>query len=287
MRNLGKIMVGFLGLFLLSGCTNYDNLTIYTTAYPIEYLTSVLYEENRTIQSIYPNGSDVYSYEVTDLQISTYSKGDIFIYNGTSEEKEIAKDLVNKNKKLKVIDAAYSLKEVYGMEELWLSPSNYLMLAYNIKDNLEEQIGTKYINEEIEAKYEDLKEELSIMDADIRAIANEAKERGQNTIVASSNVFKFLEDYGFNVISLEDYQNNSASLTTLKNNFNSGTYRYLLVKNTEPTNELIKEITTQTNGTTVSVHMMNTLTEEDRANNETYFTIMDDFLDTLRTVTNY
>ena len=93
MRNLGKIMVGFLGLFLLSGCTNYDNLTIYTTAYPIEYLTSVLYEENRTIQSIYPNGSDVYSYEVTDLQISTYSKGDIFIYNGTSEEKEIAKDL--------------------------------------------------------------------------------------------------------------------------------------------------------------------------------------------------
>ena len=287
MKKIGKILLLLIGSFLVSGCNNLENANVYTTTYPIEYLAQSLYGEHSTIQSIYPNGTDVTTYELTDSQKSTYSKAEIFIYNGTTDEKEIANDFSNSNRKLKVIDAAYSLKYKYGVEELWLNPSNYLMLASNIKDNLEEQIGTKYINEEIDAKYDDLKEQLSIMDADIRSIAKDASERNQNTIVTSSNVFKFLEDYGFQVISLEDYENGSASLTTLKNNFNSGTYQYLLIKSTETTNELITEITTQTNAKTIPVNMMNTLSEEDRESNENYFTIMEDFINNLKTATNY
>lgn len=287
MKKIGKILLLLIGSLLVSGCNNLENATLYTTTYPIEYLAKTLYETHSTIQSIYPDGTDVTTYELTDSQKDTYSQAEIFIYNGTTDEKELAKDFSNSNRKLKVIDAAYSLKYKYGVEELWLNPSNYLMLASNIKDNLEEQIGTKYINEEIDAKYDELKEKLSIMDADIRSIAKEAKERNQNTIIAASNVFKFLEDYGFQVISLEDYENGSASLTTLKNNFNSGTYQYLLIKSTEPTNELITEITTQTNAKTITVNMMNTLSEEDRENNENYFTIMEDFINNLKTATNY
>ena len=192
MKKIGKILLLLIGSFLVSGCNNLENANVYTTTYPIEYLAQSLYGEHSTIQSIYPNGTDVTTYELTDSQKSTYSKAEIFIYNGTTDEKEIAKDFSNSNRKLKVIDAAYSLKYKYGVEELWLNPSNYLMLASNIKDNLEEQIGTKYINEEIDAKYDDLKEQLSIMDADIRSIAKDASERNQNTIVTSSNVFKFL-----------------------------------------------------------------------------------------------
>ena len=287
MKKITKILFLCLGVVLLTGCNNLENATVYTTTYPIEYLTKVLYQDHSTIQSIYPDGSDVSSYTLTDKQKDTYSKAEIFIYNGTTDEKEIAKDFSNNNRKVKVIDAAYSLKYKYGIEELWLNPSNYLMLASNIKDNLEEQIGTKYINEEIDQKYDELKEKLSIMDAEIRSIAKDAKARGQNTIIASANVFKFLEDYGFHVLSLEEYEEGSASLATLKNNFNSGTYRYLLVKQDEPTNDLINEITSQTNATTISVHMMNTISEEERKNNADYFTIMDNFISNLKTITNY
>ena len=85
---------------------------------------------------------------------------------------------------------------------------------------------------------------------------------------------------------MEEYQLSSASLTTLQNNFKSGTYKYLLVENTETTNDLINQITSN-GGETVVVNMMNTLTEEDRKNNETYFTIMNDFITDLRTITNY
>lgn len=275
-----------LGVIFISGCNNMEDATIYATTYPIEYLMESLYGNHSTISSIYPDGTNVEDYNLTDKQTENYSKGVMFIYNGTTKEKQFAKDLVNTNKKIKVIDAAYSLKYTYGTEELWLSPSNYLMLATNIKDNLSEQINSKYAVEEITNNYKKLEEELSIMDANIRTIAKEAKARGKSTIIASTTTFKFLENYGFTVLSLEDYQANSASLTTLKNNFKSGTYKYLLVENTETTNDIISEMTSA-GASSVIVNMMNTLTEENRKNNDTYFTIMNNFINNLKTITNY
>ena len=285
MKKISKILVLFSMVCLLSGCNKTENLEIYATSYPIEYLVSSLYKEHSTVTSIYPDGTNVNEYTLTDKQKDTYSKGDIFVYNGTTNEKQIAKDLVNTNKRLKVMDAALSLKYTNKTEELWLSPSNYLMLATNIRDNLIEQIGTKYINEEINNNYKKLEEELSIMDATIRSIAANASKNGKNTIVVSDSLFKYLENYGFNIISLEDYQTNSANLTTLKNNFKSGNYKYLLVSSEEKNNEMISEITSN-GGKAITVNVMNTLSEEERKNNETYFTIMNEFITNLKTITN-
>ena len=285
MKKISKILALFSMVCLLSGCNKTENLEIYATSYPIEYLVSSLYKEHSIVTSIYPDGTNVNEYTLTDKQKDTYSKGDIFVYNGTTNEKQIAKDLVNANKKLKVMDAALSLKYTNRTEELWLSPSNYLMLATNIRDNLIEQIGTKYINEEINNNYKKLEEELSIMDATIRSIAANASKNGKNTIVVSDSLFKYLENYGFNVISLEDYQTNSANLTTLKNNFKSGSYKYLLVSSEEKNNEMISEITSN-GGKAITVNVMNTLSEEERKNNETYFTIMNEFITNLKTITN-
>ena len=285
MKKISKILVLFSMVCLLSSCNKTENLEIYATSYPIEYLVSSLYKEHSTVTSIYPDGTNVNEYTLTDKQKDTYSKGDIFVYNGTTNEKQIAKDLVNTNKRLKVMDAALSLKYTNRTEELWLSPSNYLMLATNIRDNLIEQIGTKYINEEINNNYKKLEEELSIMDATIRSIAANASKNGKNTIVVSDSLFKYLENYGFNVISLEDYQTNSANLTTLKNNFKSGNYKYLLVSSEEKNNEMISEITSNS-GKAITVNVMNTLSEEERKNNETYFTIMNEFITNLKTITN-
>ena len=48
----------------------------------------------------------------------------------------------------KFIDVSYGLNYTHGMEELWMSPNNYLMLAKNIKDNLIEYLKSKYIIQE-------------------------------------------------------------------------------------------------------------------------------------------
>ena len=284
MKKLWKLCMIGCFLFLLTGCNDSQTSTIYTTVYPIEYLTQVMYGDRAQISSIYPDGTITQDYALTQKQLETYSKGQVFIYNGTTKEKQFAKDLVNANRKMKVIDAAYGLKYTYGVEELWLSPSNYLMLATNIKNNLEEQIGSKYTNEEINKNYNGLKEKLSILDAELRSTAITAKANSKNTIVVSSNVFKFLENYGFQIISLEDYQANAASLTTLKNAFKSGTYKYILVENTETVNDVISEMIKDTQAQTIIVNMMNTLTEENRKNNDTYFTLIEDFINNIKNI---
>lgn len=285
MKKIIKLSILCSLIIFLFGCNKLGNQTIYTTVYPIEYLTNRLYGDHATIASIYPDGSDPSDYQLIDKQINAYSASDVFVYNGTTNERQIAKTFSNNNSRLKVIDAAYGLKYTYGIEELWLSPSNYLMLASNIKDNLKDQIGTKYINEEIDIKYHELEQELSVMDANLRSIATKAKAQGKQTIVASTNTFKFLENYGFNVLSLEDYPISSSSLASLKGEFNGGKYKYILVESTETTNDAIQEIISS-GGTPIIVNMMNTLTEASRKNNDNYFTIMNNFIGELKNAVN-
>lgn len=272
------------GLILFSsGCfgrNNLDNAKIYTTVYPIQYFTEVLYGGHSTVSSIYPDGANVMSYTLTDKQRNTYSKADVFVYNGATDEKQIAKDFISKNRRIQIIDVAYGLKYRYAPEELWLSPNNALMLASNIKDNLQGFIESKFIKEEIGEHYKDLEETLSLKDAELRNISRTAIEKGTNTLVVSSNAFRFLEDYGFQIISLED-NNNENGINLLKRNFKNGTYKTLFVRDTEEISSVMNEL--KNSGATICVvQTMMTLTDENRQNNDNYLTIMQEFIENIK-----
>ena len=144
MKKIKTIILLFISLFTTTACDtkNPDGLHVLTTVYPITYILNEIYTSGN-LSSIYPDGADVFSYNLTDKQMKEYSKNDIFIYNGLSNELTIAKNLINKNRKLKVIDVAYGLKFSNGMEELWLSPNYFLMLATTIKNNLQEFTNSK------------------------------------------------------------------------------------------------------------------------------------------------
>jgi zinc transport system substrate-binding protein len=286
MKKLKTILLLFI-LLLTSGCTskNSDGLNILTTVYPITYLVNEIYTQGN-VDSIYPDGADVSSYDLTNKQIKEYSKNDIFIYNGLGNELNIAKNLINKNSKLKIIDVAYGLKYNNGVEELWLSPNYFLMLATTIKSNLEGFTNSKYANEDIEKKYEELEETLSLMDAELRNIASSAKDINKETIIASSNMFKYLDNYGFNVISLEDEDNlKTISLNNIKNNFKNGTYTYIFMKDTEEKTDLISTLENDYNAKIIVVDTMTTLSEESKNNNENYLTIMNNYLENIKNAT--
>ena len=62
MKKLKLIILLGVILTTLTGCIkkdSYDNITIYTTVYPIEYITDYLYGSHSEIYSIYPNGADI------------------------------------------------------------------------------------------------------------------------------------------------------------------------------------------------------------------------------------
>lgn len=277
----GKILMVLVCILLATtACNNKksDGLKVLTTTYPISFLTEQIYG-NGHILSIYPDGADVNNYNLTSKQEKQYSKNDIFIYNGLSNEQDIAKNLINNNRKLHIIDVAYGLKYENGVEELWLSPNYYLMLAKTIKDNLQDFVSSKYAKDELEKKYQELAEKLSIMDAELRTIAKSAKDLNKHTIVASSNMFKYLNSYGFNVITIEE-----SNLNTLKNSFQNKTYTTLFMKDTEEKTEAITTLE-KSGAKIITVKTMQTLKTEEKENNETYFTIMNEYMENIKNAT--
>lgn len=281
---LKKIILMLIPLIFLTGCNlkkdNLESATIYTTIYPIKYLTEFLYKDYATIESIYPSGADVVSYELTSKQIKKYAKADLFIYNGLSNEKTITKNLINKNKNLLIIDVSNGLSYTYGVKELWMSPNNYLMLAKNIKDYLKEYLDSKIIANYVDQKYEDLAEILSLKDAELRSIGKEAKEKGTNTIVVSDNVFKFLENYDFNVVSLDEETLTEGTLNSIRNNFKKENYNTILVLDnnyTDNINSIIKDYKAKA----IDVKSMINV---DSDNTDDYLTVMQDLIDNIRNI---
>lgn len=271
-------------LMFLTGCNlkkdNLESATIYTTIYPIKYLTEFLYKDYATIESIYPSGADVVSYELTSKQIKKYAKADLFIYNGLSNEKTITKNLINKNKNLLIIDVSNGLSYTYGVKELWMSPNNYLMLAKNIKDYLKEYLDSKIIVNYVDQKYEDLAEILSLKDAELRSIGKEAKEKGTNTIVVSDNVFKFLENYDFNVVSLDEENLTEGTLNSIRNNFKKENYNTILVLDNNYTDN-INSIINDYKAKAIDVKSMINV---DSDNTDDYLTVMQDLIDNIRNI---
>lgn len=275
------IILCFVLIFLATSCKiktdNLDDSTIYTTVYPINYLVKSLFGDHAEISSIYPENCDIENYKLTKKQIKNYSKSDLFVYNGLTNEKEIAKTLVNKNKNLLIIDVSYGLVLNNDDIELWLSPNNYLMLAKNIKSNLIDYLSSKILIEDVENNYKEFEEQISIMDASLHSIGKAAKEKGSNIIVASSSAYKFLENYGFSVISLEDSNNlKDNKLKSIKNHFKSEKYKFILVSDVDKDNELVKELVDDYKAKEVIVDTLTLSLTED------YFDIMTEFIQNIK-----
>lgn len=285
MKKLLKLISLSICLFCLTGCVksefNHTN-DVYTTIYPIEYITKYLYGDNTQVKSIYPNGADVYNYPLTDKQKDLYSSGKIFIYNGLTKENEIAREFLNINEDIIPIDVSYSIKYNYSVEELWLSPNNFLMVAKNIKNNLLDYTTSKIIKEEIENNFKKLEISLSSMDATLRDIAESAKKEGNPTLIVSSNKLQFLEKYGFTIINLE---NESNSITTLKSNFKSGAYKDIYLCKTDERTELIDDLVNNSKANLINVYTMETLTDELVLEQEDYLSIMNAFIDNIQNTT--
>ena len=279
---LKKILFLALMLFIICSCSikkdDLEGATIYTTVYPIKYITNYLYGPYSTINSIYPKDCDLNSFKLKKKQIEYYADSNLFIYNGLTNEKEIAKSLINKNKDLLIIDVSYGLNVDNDSEELWLSPKNYLMLAKNIKDNLTNYLTSKYIIEQVDNNYSDFEEKISLMDANLRSIATQADDK--NTIVTNSSTLNFLKDYGFNVISLQDEDNlKEIRLNNIKNKFKSGKYKYILCIDKEINNDVITDLVDNYKAQTIIVDSLTLSLDEDD-----YFNIMNKFIENIKTV---
>ena len=205
---------------------------------------------------------------------------DLFIFNGLSNEKNYVDNMRKDNKDLKIIDTTLSMEYTNGPEELWLDPSNFLMMAQNIKTGFGEYIDSYYLNSKIEENYEELKIEASNLDAKIKEVISNGNSK---TIVASSNLFKYLEKYGLTVYSLdEDNSDVNAVYRNVKSMINNGEIKYIYIIANEEVNDTVQKLTSETNVQTQDWNTLSNLTEVQRTENEDYFTIMNSNLELLK-----
>ncbi len=282
MKKVFKVLVLLPILISLTGCIkrdNFENIKINTTVYPIEFITEYLYKDHAVISSIYPNGVDISTYVLTNKKLNDYSKGELFIYNGLSNEKDIAASLLNKNKRMNIIDVSQGLEVKNDVTELWLSPSNFLMMTSNIKNGLKDYITYKGLLDEIEKKYDDLKIIISEYDAELKLIAENCTN---NKIIVANNAFKFLEKYGFEIISIAaDDEKSNTNISQAEKYFSSKENTYLFeLSGTEET-ETIKNLVNK-GAKIVDVSNMITLTEEERKNNTDYLMLIESFIEAIK-----
>lgn len=281
MKKIKKILILACFMLILSGCFKKDDLegaNIITTVYPIEYLVNSLYGENSTIESIYPHGIDTSTYNLTNKQVKEYADNEMFIYNGLSEEKKLAATFLNKNKNLKIIDVSKGLSVKYDNDELFLSPSNYLMLAQNIKDGLVDYIDSTSMQNEINENYEKIKVLMSEYDAEFRIMADNAENK---VIVVGNNSLKFLENYGLEAISVvEGDELTQDTINRVKRLIKEKIISYLFVT-VDVETDTIKDL--KDSGIEVKViKSLNHLTEEEIESGITYEGLMTENIELIK-----
>lgn len=276
MKKKKLFIIPLLLIVMVTGCFKRDSLEdieIVTTAYPYEYITNILYGEHSLVNSIYPDGTDIDTYKISNKIIKDYSKKELFIYNGLNNDKDLARKLLDYNKDMLIIDATSGMEITYGNEELWLNPSNLLMIVQNIKNGLTEYITNSYLKKEIESNYEELKVSLSELDADIKLTAENAARK---TIVVNSDSLKYLEKYGFTVISLDDTNINitDKTITEVTKLINNGQVKHLFILDKSKNSETFDNIVKNTQVSTYTFKKLDNITDTERDNKDNYLSLM-------------
>ena len=283
-KNLGKI--AFLGIAILlttTGCKSDDmeDIEIVTTNYPNEYIIERLYGEHAKVSNIYPDGVDTSDYKFTNKQKRDFASKDLFIYTGlVDRERKLAVDLLDYNENLKIIDSSYVLDNDYDMEEVWLDPSFMLMMSQNVRLGLKEYIENNYLKEEIDKNYEELKVDISELDADIRLAVESAPYK---TIVATDNNYKFLEKYGVKVYILND-DTSEKDLVEINDLVENGSITKIFsYKDIKTTNNVQNLINTYPNSLEViNSNRIIVLNDDQRETETDYLTLMNQNLNNIR-----
>lgn len=280
-------MIIFMMVILLSGCSftkdSMEDITIYTTIYPVRYLIDSLYGTNSTIYSVYPSGIDPNDYELSDKKLREYANTDLFVFNSLDRDRDFAVKMININAKLKIIDVSLGMTYDNDIAELWLNPYNYLMMAQNTKNGLLEYVDNPYLisNKDktgIEDRYEELKYNISRLDADMKEDIALAKYK---TIVVDNSMFNFLKKYDLNVISLEENDKlTENTINEVKKLINNKQIMYIFSSKTE-TNDTCKKLIEDYHLELVTLNPMESIDGGITNSNENYITVMHNNVDLL------
>lgn len=299
-----------------AGDTDGDKNTfeIYTTVFPLKSFVEQIGGDTVDVETIYPNGVDIHSYEPTQKEMLDFAAGDLFVY--TTEHfdpvAEKIKNAVGEHSNFfaagKVIseddfiemheghdhgdgahghghdgengDEAHDHGHDHGSEDphIWLDPNFSLQMAESIKDKLVD------MNPEQEQLYnenfETLKNDLEDIDSKFKTIT-ESPER--DTVYISHESLGYLADrYHFNQVGITGMNNQEPSqqeLVEIIENVEAQDAPYILYEQ-NLTSKIADTIRQETGTEPLEFHNLAVLTDRDRED-ATYQSIMRENIEVL------
>lgn len=298
-----------------------NTIQIYTTVYPLQYFAERIGGDAVNVASIYPAGANEHTFEPTQKDMIALADADLFFYIGLGLEgfvENAKKTLAGEN--VKLVAAVDSVsddllmtsdhddhEEVATEEEheevvleetgheghdhgetdphVWISPKISQSLALSIKDSLIEAAPDQ--KELFVQNYDVLVEELQQLDTDFDEMAQAATNK---TFFVSHEAFGYIANtYGLEQIAIAglNSQNEPSQkeLTAIIKLAKEHEIEYILFEQ-NISSKLTEVIQQEVGAKSLVLHNLGVLSQEDIDNNETYFTLMNKNLETLKTVLN-
>lgn len=288
-------------------------IQIYTTVYPLQYFAERIGGDAVSVSSIYPAGANEHTFEPTQQDMMSLADADLFFYIGLGLEgfvENAKKTLANEHVKMVATIDAVSDDQLddshsehhEGSEEtsehteeghehhdhgavdphVWISPKISQNLALAIKDSLIEAAPSQ--KDAFEKNYEELIAELQQLDADFSEMAQNSPNK---TFFVSHSAFGYIANtYDLEQVAVAGLNSqdepSQKELTKIIDIAKDKNISYILFEQ-NVSSKLTEVIQQEVGAKSLVLHNLGVLSKEDIKNNETYFTLMNKNLETLRT----
>jgi zinc transport system substrate-binding protein len=280
-----------------------EQLTIYSTVFPLQYFTELIGGKYVTVKTIYPPGADEHTFEPSQKDMIKLADSDLFFYIGLGLEGfvESAKESL-KNENVTLISTADDLildpaeeHEAHDDHEddghgdfnphVWLDPVYSKEMAAVIRDSLIEKMPQN--KETFNQNYQKLADELDQLNSEFESTIQTAKHK---EILVTHAAFSYWEQrYGLEEISISGLSTtNEPTQRELENIISladkQGLHYILFEQNVQ--SKLAEIVQKEIDAKALPVHNLGILTKENIKDNETYFTLMEQNLESLKTALN-
>ncbi|CAD2080696.1 High-affinity zinc uptake system binding-protein ZnuA precursor [Jeotgalicoccus aerolatus] len=298
----------FLLLLTLAACSNNQNsaddqtLTVYTTVFPLTSFVEQIAGDTVNVESIYPQGADMHSYEPTQKDMISYSDGDLFLTT-SNELDPVASSIAETIKNdTEIIETAADInaeafleshhehghEEAHSDEEehdhgsmdphIWLSPSLASDMALSVKTALTELSpdNADMYNE----NYEALKADIEQLDEQLTQISSDPVNT--DVFISHESIGYLAHQYGFNQVGINGLSNQEPSqqeLTEIIDSINAEDIPYILY---EPnvTSTVTDVIRSETNAEPLYFNNLESLANND-PEDATYQSMMEKNIESL------
>ncbi|MEB7384890.1 zinc ABC transporter substrate-binding protein [Staphylococcus xylosus] len=313
MRKSIILIMACVVVVMLSACGNINKgenkdvssknkLKIYTTVFAFQSFTEQIGGKYVDVESIYPPGADMHTFEPTQKEMVNIAKGDLFIYSNQEMDpvaKKIAGSINNKDLKLALAanfthddlvvnheheheheghehaheEEGHEHEEGSEDPHVWLDPVLNKKMVKSIKDDLAKKDPQH--KDYYENNYKQVVNDLDNINQRLTEVTEHPK---RDTVVISHDSIGYLANrYGFKQEGVSGMNNEEPSqrdLMNIVNNIKQTKQPYVLYEQ-NISSKVTDVIQKESNSTPLSFHNMATLSkEESKEGNITYQSLM-------------